>query len=58
MSLVNLIVYAHIGDQTLDKTLELPILLTFLRALQLSMFFVAVALLLSMLRGRVPQLRP
>ncbi|MDO6748219.1 MFS transporter [Gilvimarinus sp. 1_MG-2023] len=55
MSLVNLIVYSYIGERTLSKALAQPILSTFLQALELSMTFVALALLVSIMRGRLSE---
>lgn len=52
MSLVNLIVYACIGENTLSSALAQPILSMFLHALELSMSFAALALLVSVSRGR------
>ncbi|MDO3386767.1 MFS transporter [Gilvimarinus sp. SDUM040013] len=52
MSLVNLLVYSLIGDRPLTGALAEPILATFLHALELSMSFVALAVIFSLLRGK------
>ncbi|MCP8899801.1 MFS transporter [Gilvimarinus xylanilyticus] len=52
MSLVNLLVYWHLGDSAMSAAVAQPLLATFHNALQLALGLLTVATLVSLLRGR------
>ncbi len=55
MSLVNLLVYWHLGNQALDAGVADSLLATFHNAINLALIFLTAATVLSLLRGRVHQ---
>ncbi|UTF59353.1 MFS transporter [Gilvimarinus sp. DA14] len=55
MSLVNLLVYWHLGDQPLDAGVSDALLATFHGALNLALGFLTAATVISLLRGRTYQ---
>ncbi len=55
MSLVNLLVYWHLGNQALDASVADSLLATFHNAINLALGFLMAATVISLLRGRVHQ---